>query len=195
VALSALCCIGCGSAGAAEAAASNALSSALEAPGPHASLGDQAQLLGRLVGAWDVEYGDVGKDGTVKHRTGRLIVGWVMDGRAIQDLWVVEPSGGRTEREVYADLRYFDPKTRTWPATFIDPEHASSARFTAIATQTDRIELHTPDLGAADSRWSFTELSPTAVVFRDESSDDGGKTWRLRSEDHLTRRGPVPPPR
>jgi hypothetical protein len=33
------------------------------------------------------------------------------------------------------------------------------------------------------------DLAPDAVVFRDEASSDGGKSWRLRSEYHMRRRG------
>ena len=114
---------------------------ALQAIGPHPSLGDQAKVFGRFVGTWDVEYTDFSKDGKATHRSGKLMVGWVMDGRAIQDLWIVNPSGARKEREVYTDLRYFDPKSGTWPATFIDPEHVSVAKFTGGAVADDRIVL------------------------------------------------------
>ena len=166
---------------------------ALEALGPHPSMGDQAKVFGRLVGTWDVEYTDFSKDRKVIHRSGELIVGWVMDGRAIQDLWIVDPSGTRKEREVYTDVRYFDPKSRTWPAIFIDPEHASLARFTGGPAADDRIVLDTPDLGEKDTRWSFNDIRPDSVVFRDEASGDGGKTWRLQSEYHMRRRGAAPP--
>src|SRR5580658_9444607 len=97
---------------------------ALKAMGPHPSLSDQAKVFDRLVGTWDVEYTDFLKDGKVTHRSGEFIVGWVMDGRAIQDFWIVYPSGTHEEREVYSDLRYYDPKSRSWPAIFIDVEHA-----------------------------------------------------------------------
>ncbi len=165
---------------------------ALEALGPHPSLGDQAKVFGRLVGTWDVEYTDYSKAGKVTHRSGELLVGWVMDGRAIQDLWIVNPWGTHKEREVYADLRYFDPKSRTWPATFFDPEHASVARFTGGPAGDDRIVLDTPDLGDADTRWSFNDIRPDSFVFRDHASDDGGKTWRLQSEYHMKRRAAAP---
>jgi len=167
--------------------------SVLKAMGPHPSLGEQAQIFGRLIGTWDVDYADISKDGTVKRHTGKLIVGWVLDGRAIQDVWIVDPSGSRQEREVYTDLRYFDAKTKTWPATFIDPEHVSVARFTAGATDDDRIVLNTSDIGGADTRWSFNDIGPNSFVFRDEVSGDGGKTWRLRGEDHMTRRSAASP--
>lgn len=63
------------------------VTTALKATSPHPALGDQAQVLGRIIGTWDVEYTDFAKDGTATHRTGEFIVGWIMDGQAIQDLW------------------------------------------------------------------------------------------------------------
>jgi hypothetical protein len=167
---------------------------ALQAMGPHPSLGDQAKVFGRFVGTWDVEYTDFSKGGKVTHRSGELMVGWVMDGRAIQDLWIVNPSGTRKEREVYTDLRYFDPKSGTWPATFIDPENVSVAKFTGGAVGDDRIVLQSQDINAnMDTRWSFNDIRPDSFVFRDEASSDGGKIWRLQSDYHMKRRGTVPP--
>jgi hypothetical protein len=166
---------------------------ALQAREPHPSLGDHARVFGRLVGTWDVEYSDFLQDGKVNHRSGELIVGWVMDGRAIQDLWIVDPSAARQDREVYTDLRYFDPKSGTWPAIFIDPENASVATFTGGAVGGDRIVLESRDFGAKDTRWSFNDIRLDSFVFRDEASSDGGKTWRLQSEYHMKRRGAVPP--
>ena len=164
----------------------------LEAKSPHPALGDQAQVPGRLVGTWDVEYTDFAKDGKVIRRTGEFIVGWVMDGRALQDLWIVNPSGKRTDREVYTTLHYFDPKSRTWHATFVDPEHGSIARFTGGPVGNDRFVIETPDLGSQTNRWSFNDIRPESFVYRDEASSDGGKTWKLQSEYHMKRRGAGP---
>jgi hypothetical protein len=159
---------------------------ALQAMGPHPSLGDQAKVFGRLVGTWDVELTDIGKDGKVTRRTGEFIVGWVMDGRVIQAFWIVNPSGVRKDREVYTQLHYYDPKSGTWPSTFIDPEHASVARFTGGAVG-DRIVLDTLDFDG-DTRWSLNDIRPDSFVWREEESLDGGKTWRLTAEHHMKRR-------
>jgi hypothetical protein len=167
-----------------------AMITALRASGPHPSLGDRAAVLGRLVGTWDVEYMDIAKDGKAIHRTGELLVGWVMDGRAIEDLWIVYPSAPAEEREVYADVRYFDPKSGTWPAVFIDPQVASIATFTGGAAGADRIVLDSQDLVAGQTRrWSFNDIRDDSLVFRDDASSDGGKTWKLKSEYHMKRRG------
>jgi hypothetical protein len=163
------------------------LAAALAALGPHPSLGEQANIFGRLVGSWDVDYTDFSKDGKVSHRSGEFIVGWVMDGRAIQDVWIVDPSGGRKDREVYTEVRYFDPKSETWHATFIDPEDASVARFTGGAVGSDRIVFESQDLDGTETRWSFNEIRPDSLVYREESSRDGGNSWRLTSEYHMQR--------
>src|SRR4029077_10945898 len=135
---------------------------AIKAMGPHTSLGDRAKVFGRLVGTWDVEYTNFSKDGKVTHRSGQLMVGWVMDGRAIQDLWIVYPSGTHKDLEVYTDLHYYDPKSGTRPATFIGPEHASVARFTGGAVGDDRIVLDTQDFDGADTRWSINDIRPNS---------------------------------
>jgi hypothetical protein len=170
-----------------------AMSTALRAAGPHPSLGEHASVLGRLIGSWDVEYMDIGKDGKAIHRSGELLVGWVLDGRAIEDLWIVYPEQAGKEREVYADLRYFDPKSQNWPAIFIDPQAASFATFAGGAAGNDRIVLDSRDLVAGQTRrWSFIDIRGDSLVFRDDASSDGGKTWTLKSEYHMKRRSGAP---
>ena len=164
------------------------LTTALKATSPHPMLGDQGQVPGRLVGTWDVEYTTFAKDGTASQRTGEFIVEWVMDGRALQDLWIVHPSGTRTEREVYADLHWFDAKSRTWRAAFVDPEHGSVAKFTGGPVGSDRYVLETPDLGSNRTRWSFYDIRRDSFAVRGEASNDEGKTWKLESEYKMKRR-------
>jgi hypothetical protein len=167
---------------------------ALEASGPHPSLGDHASVLNRLVGTWDVEYTDFSKDGKVTHRSGELLFGWILDGRVMQDFWIVDPSGAGKDREVYTDLLYFDPKSRTWPAVSIDPQVGSVATFSGGALGDERIVLDSHDLVPQETRrWSFNDIRPDSMVFRDEASSDGGKTWTLKSEYHMKRRATAPP--
>jgi hypothetical protein len=182
---------GADSADTTEAAAD--LAAALPARGPHPSLAEQARVFSRFVGTWEVEYMDVMKDGTQLHRTGLFIVGWIMYGRAIQDLWIVDPSPGHTEREIYADVRYFDPKTLTWPSVFFDPEHASMARFSGGAVGVDRVVFQSSEIDNKQTRWSFEDTGPNTLVFCDETSSDDGRTWKLRGEYHMRRQALVRP--
>lgn len=175
--------------GAAATEKDGSLVTELSATSPHASLGNQAEVVGRLVGTWDVAYTHFAKDGKATHRTGAFIVGWVMDGRAMQILWIVNPSGTRKDREVYTNLHWFDPKARAWRSAFVDPEHGSVARFTGGPVGLDRFVLETQDFGSDQNRWSANDIRPDSFVWRDESSSDGGKTWRLGAEYQMKRRG------
>jgi hypothetical protein len=165
----------------------------LQATGPHPSLGEQAKVFGRFVGSWDGEYTEYSKDGKTTHSSGEWIFGWVMDGRAIQDLFVIHPSAARKERYIGTTLRYFDSKSGTWSVTFVDPENGAVQTLAGGAVGDDRIVLLSKDAQGKESRWSFDDMRPDSWVFRDEASSDGGKTWRLREEDQMKRRGAAAP--
>jgi hypothetical protein len=165
----------------------------LKALDPHPSLGDQAKVFGRFVGTWDAEYTEFSKDGKATHSSGEWIFGWVMDGRAIEDLFIIRPSAAHPEGFVGTTLRFFDSKSQTWSVTFIDPENNSVATLTGAAVGGDRIVFLSQDKDGKKSRWSFDDIRADSWVFRDEGTSDGGKTWRLREEDHMKRRGAASP--
>ena len=164
----------------------------LQAMGPHPSLGEQAEVFGRFVGVWDGEYTEFSKDGKTTHSSGEWTFGWVMDGRAMEDLFIIHPSAVRKERYIGTTLRYFDPKSATWSVTFVDPENGAVETLSGGAVGDDRIVLHSGSTDGRKSRWSFDQIRADSWVFRDEVSSDGGTTWRLREEDHMKRRGAAP---
>ena len=170
-------------------AADKEMGTALQAASPHTSLGDAQNTLGRVVGTWDVQYTDYLKDGTASHRTGQFIVAWVLDGRAVQDLWIVDPTAAGKEREVYTTLYYFEPKSRSWHATFVNPEQGSVLAFTGNAAGSERFVLESQDSTSKTTRWSFNDIRSDSFVWRDEQSSDGGKTWKLKSEYQMKRHG------
>jgi hypothetical protein len=169
------------------------LFTALQAMGPHPSLGDQAKVFGRFVGTWDSEYTEFSKDGKSTRSSGEWIFGWVMDGRAMQDLFIIYPSAAHKEGFIGTTLRYFDPKSGTWSVTFIDPENGAVETLTGGAVGDDRIVLLSQNTDGKESRWSFDDIRPDSWIFRDDASGDGGKTWRLQEEDHMKRRSEAPP--
>lgn len=166
---------------------------ALDAPGPAPSLGDQANVFGRLVGTWKIEYAFLSKDGTTSRSSGDFSVGWVMEGRVVQCLFTIDPSADRKEKYIGSSLNYFDAKSQTWRMVYVDPENDAVIRVTGGAAGNDRIVLLTPDTDGKVNRWSFDDIRPDSFVYRDEVSHDGGKTWRLQEEDHMTRREAAAP--
>ena len=100
------------------------LVSALHARAPHEPLSDQLDLFGRFVGAWDLEWQVTGKDGHDVIVRGELSFGWVLDGRAVQDVWrvPVDPADALHMRAFHGTtVRFYDPAIGAWRSTWLDP--------------------------------------------------------------------------
>jgi hypothetical protein len=158
----------------------------LQALGPSPALGAQANVFGRFVGTWDVDYGEIGEDGKVTHFQGELIVGWVMDGHALQDLFIADPTAAGTERTMGTTLRFLDSKSGKWHVTYIEPPTNTTVELTG-GQEGDRIVLYGKDKQGS-LRWSFNDIKNDTFTWRGERSRDSGKTWRLEEEHHMKRR-------
>jgi hypothetical protein len=159
----------------------------LQALGPSPSLGDQANIFGRFVGTWDVDYGEIAEDGKITHFPGELIVGWVMDGYVGQDLFIAYPTSAGKERTMGTTLRYFDKNSGKWRVVYIEPPTNTVQELTGGA-EGDRIVLYGNGRPGSLLRWSFNNISDDSFIWRGERSRDGGKTWRLVEEHHMHRR-------
>lgn len=159
----------------------------LAASRPHPSLGDQAQVFDRLVGTWDCDFSFPREDGTVIHKKGEILFGWVLDGHAIQDLWIVNPTETGKERSVGTTIRFFDATQKQWRIVFINPEYHYVVT-TQGAVEGDRIVLRGVDSDGMPIRWTFREIRPDSFHWQGEKSKDGGKTWRVEEDHHMTRR-------
>jgi hypothetical protein len=159
----------------------------LAATGPHASLGDQARTWDRFVGTWDCDFGFHLEDGTVRHSPGELEFGWVLDGHALQDLWILYPGPGEKERGIGTSIRFFDERSKTWRVVFVNPQ-AGAVRTVEGGREGDRILLRGQNADGSMIRWSFNDITEDSFTWRGEKSRDEGKTWRLEEEHHMKRR-------
>ena len=160
---------------------------ALGASSPHPSLGEEARVFDRLVGTWDCDYGFFLDDGSVRHKKGELLLGWILDGRAVQDIFVTYPTDGEKDRRIGTTVRFFDTALKQWRVVFAGPQ------FNYLVTvqgglEGDRIVLRGVDSDGSPIRWSFNDIKPDSFVWRGEKSHDGGKTWKLEEEHHMKRR-------
>jgi hypothetical protein len=165
----------------------NAMINALASSGPNPTLGDEARTFDRLVGTWDADFSFPRKDGTVLHKKGELHFGWVMDGTAIQDLWIGYPVESGKERSVGTTLRFFDSQMRQWRIVFINP------RFNYLVTAQGRREgadivFHGTDTDGLPLRWTFSEIAAESFHWQGEKSYDSGKTWKVEEDHHMKRR-------
>jgi len=159
----------------------------LGSPDPSPSLGEEAQTFDRLIGSWDADFGFHRDDGTVYHKKGELHFGWVMDGHAVQDLWIGYPTGEQKERTIGTTFRFFDTKLKQWHIVFINPQF-NYVVTTQGGREGDRIVLRGLDSDGLPIRWTFSEITPQSFHWQGEKSHDGSKTWLVEEDHHMKRR-------
>jgi hypothetical protein len=156
---------------------------ALHADGPARDRADKMALYGWLVGRWDMDPVMHGDDGTKQTGRGEIHFGWVLEGRAIQDVWIIPGVFHGTT------LRVYDPGLDAWHILWIDPVKQVYTRQIGRARGNDIVQEGRDDTGDA-VRWSFTEIAPDSFHWLGERSPDGGATWRMQVE-FFARRVPV----
>ncbi len=158
----------------------------LAAPGPFPDYEGKLMLFGRLVGSWDVVDTFYNRDGTVRvQRRGEWHFGWVLEGRAIQDVILAPPLAERAEtgapaHEYGTTVRAYDPKVDAWRVTFVAPVSGATVNLLARAVG-DEIWLEGRSPADKPIRWVFSEITDESFRWRGhESSDDG--TWFMEEE-------------
>lgn len=162
----------------------------LHAAAPHGPLAEHLERFGRFEGAWDLDWYGAGRDGREITVRGELLVGWILDGRAIQDTWrvPVDPADAARMRAFHGTtIRFYDPAIATWRSTWLDPLNGRVRRFIGRTVGAD-IVLDGLDEDPRE-RWGFREITAESFLWVGEESRDGGRTWALVDSMRAHRRG------
>ena len=121
------------------------LASVLHASGPLDSRAEALSLFGQFVGSWHLDWSGTTAAGEAASATGELHIGYVLGGRAVQDVWIVPGPGQPGEGEPPlafhgTTIRFFDDALGAWRSTWIEPINGLVRRFIGRPT-TDGIEL------------------------------------------------------
>jgi hypothetical protein len=148
---------------------------ALRANGPAADRADKLQLYGWLIGSWTMD-AVVRLDGGGTHEgRGEIHFGWVLEGRAIQDVWILPGVFFGTT------LRIYDPGIDAWHILWSDPLRQYFTRQIGRAHGRDIVQDGKNDAGEP-VRWSFTEITGDSFRWLGERSRDGGASWQLQAD-------------
>ena len=165
----------------------SSLVNALHADHPAADRADKMGLYGWLIGRWTIDAIYHLNEGTIRRSRGEIHAGWVLEGRALQDVWIVpardaqraDPPG---PGDFYGTtLRVYDPKLDAWHILWSDPLNQVYRQQIGRAHGDDIVQDGTDETGAP-VRWSFTEITPNSFRWLGERSADGGTTFRLLVE-------------
>jgi hypothetical protein len=139
------------------------------------------RLYAWLVGHWDMDATMHLIDGTVHRGRGEIHFGWVLEGRAIQDVWILPGVFYGTT------LRIYDPGLDAWHILWSDPVRQYYSRQLGRARGGDIVQEGRNDAGEA-VRWSFVDIAPNSFRWLGETSKDGGANWKLQAEFRASRK-------
>jgi hypothetical protein len=155
---------------------------------PDPKFHDKAITLGQLAGAWTWEGSGLSADGTRSVTDkGQLTFHWILDGRAMQDVWMETERSDGDALVLGTTVRFYDPKTDTWRATWLDPGNHAMKAITGRRAGDDIVFEGTSSDGT-QFQWIFSEIKPDSFRWHAERLI-GGK-WVLY-EDLRARRRPV----
>lgn len=148
---------------------------ALNATEPPAERAGKMNLYGWLIGDWAFDGIVHFDDGTQHKGIGEIHFAWVLQGRAIQDVWSLPGVFYGTT------LRIYDPALDAWHILWSDPLRQFYTRQIGRAQGADVVQIGKNDAGDG-VRWRFTEITQNSFHWIGEHSRDDGKSWRLQAE-------------
>jgi len=174
---------------------------ALRAGDAPAGRGGSSDMYAPLIGNWDAEVVDHLPGGIRRRQSAEMHFAWVLEGRAIQDLWIAPARRDRPGSDPpVADgsrygttLRVYDPELDAWRVTWWNPVTRVETRL--VGRPVGSQIVHTgADADGRLIRWVFVELRADRFHWRGERSEDGGLTWICETEYFARRRVPTPEP-
>jgi catechol 2,3-dioxygenase-like lactoylglutathione lyase family enzyme len=145
---------------------------ALRSAGPAPDRTDGLKLYGWLIGRWTMDATVYRDDGSRHQDAGEIHVGWVLQGRAIQDVWILPGVFYGTT------LRVYDPTIDAWHILWSDIRRGSSMRARSAAHRaatsfnTERTTPAKPSAGALPKSRAIRFAGPANAPTTTERGGD-----------------------
>lgn len=179
--------------------ASSYFAPALVSPSPHPSIAAGAELYSWLIGSWEATVVDYPEDGPPRRQRGEWHFAWILEGRAMQDVWIVPPRGERLPNPATlagnrygSSLRTYDADQGVWKVIWRNPVTGAESHLVGRRQGADVVQIGRDDDGR-QMRWTFTDIGADRFRWLGESSSDEGRNWRLEAEFRARRVRPQPP--
>jgi hypothetical protein len=163
-----------------------AMARALHNAEPNQPLAHKLDLYGRFIGSWrlDIEHHPPG--GAHRRAEGEWHFGWVLDGKAVQDVWIFPARRlrGKLAEPWYrygSTFRWYDPAIDAWHITYIEPGFSVELRQIGRAQGADIVQIG-EDARGLMRRWRFVEIIDRSFRWIGDISYDKGATWTLEME-------------
>ena len=149
---------------------------------------ESADVYGWLVGSWTLEVRHYrGLNLTKQNLRGEAHFGWVLEGRAIQDVWIMPrctdraPDSDRLNNMHGTTLRVWDATMQAWCIRWINPVSGHEERQTGRRIGDETVQVGGRPDGTA-TRWRFADITSDSFHWIGEALESDGRTWKLEGE-------------
>jgi hypothetical protein len=164
---------------------------ALAAVGPISEHRAKMGLFGRLVGSWEIDGRFFEPDGRIKDpHQAEWHFGWVLEGRAIQDVLIRPPRADRRDGQIWGEygttVRTYDRRIDGWRVIWMA---SVSGRVVNLIAREHGDEIWIEGNGPEGHpyRWTFSEVTDDFFRWQGYVSEDAGVTW-FKGQEMIARR-------
>ena len=140
---------------------------------------DQLMLFGQFVGDWEFDGVAYQPDGARSTDKGEIHFAWVLQGRAIQDLWIEREVSDNRPKVYGSTMRLYDPGIDAWRITWMEPGYGVVTSLIGRKIG-EEIVLEGKDREGKTIRWIFSQIKPNS--FRWHGEKLVGDTWQIYEE-------------
>jgi len=160
---------------------------ALTATGRSPEIPDTSDVYGWLIGSCELQVRRYGVDVSERHIMGEAHFAWVLEGRAVQDVWMIPRLSERTAslekglNSYGTTLRVWDPAIQAWRITWINPVTGRRDELVGRWSGKEIVQIGAHSDGTP-IRWIFSEITRNSFRWTGEVLEPDGKTWKLEGE-------------
>jgi len=164
------------------------MNAVLAAAGRSHEIPEALDAYGWLVGSWELDvlhYWAI--DVSARRIKGEVHADWVLEGRAVQDVWIMPR---RLDRSAHLDkemnmygttLRVWDAAIQAWRITWRNPAGDHYEEQIGRRSNKEVVQIGVRSDGTP-TRWRFTEITQDSFHWLGESLGSDGKAWKLEGE-------------
>lgn len=145
----------------------------LNSNNPDPSIKEELRLFGQFVGDWDIVEDKLLKDGKWIAYSGELHWGWILDGKAVQDVWIFN---GENDSYKGTTVRFYDASIDAWHSIWLSPAKGIVRNFIG-RKEGDEIVLELLNPGDSRIQWVFYDICRDTFKWQSRESGNGGKEW------------------
>lgn len=159
----------------------------LQSPRRSSEIPAADDVYGWLIGSWELDVLRYGVDVSHRRLKGEAHFNWVLEGRAVQDLWIMPrvtertPEMDSTFNMFGTTLRVWDAKLQAWRVTWINPVTGQRDELIGRWSGKDIVQIGTKSDGTP-IRWIFSEITQDSFRWTGEVLETDGRTWRIEGE-------------